>query len=139
MVMLYCVCVSPFWSWLLALCWKPFHDNQLINFCILCLSLIDDTVATICGMYKLWQLSNSMKQIFFFLEQDTMRGLPITRIQSGQCIMFVNMTSTNSCKLRSRLIFFFRMIGLFASLIMGTQRNLFIANHISRRRYFWVC
>ena len=63
-----------------------------------------------------------------------MRGLLIMSILLGQYIMFVNMMSTSSCKLRNRLIFFFHMIGLFASLIMGTQRNLFDANHISRRR-----
>jgi len=66
--------------------------------------------------------------------QNTKRGLLVMRILLGQYIMLVNMMSTNSCNFRNQLIFFFLMIGLFASPIMGTQRNLFDANHISRRR-----
>ena len=53
---------------------------------------------------------------------------------SGLYIMFVNMMSISLCKLKNRLISFFHMIGLVASLTMGTGRNLFDTNLFLRKR-----
>lgn len=108
-----------------------------LNSCLL-VNFVPFADVYMCFDYPLLMYVTNVLLLFLTLEslpvQDTMRGLLIMRIPSSLCIMFVSMMSTNSCKLRNPSIFFFHMIGLLASLIVGTGSNLFDTNPILRRR-----